>query len=106
MRSRPSPVSSRLHLDAPGVHSLAGYVAIPPRALTDPDSREFSDSLLFDSTDTVTGPSPAHPHALSMGALDKRLYTSHHAPTDTVARVGPDCVKLALNGCSFLQSTA
>ena len=41
-----------------------------------------------------------------MGALDKRLYTSHHAPTDTVARVGPDYVKLALNGCSFLQSTA
>ncbi len=38
------------------VHSLAGYVAIPPRALTDPDTREFSDSLLFESTDTVTGP--------------------------------------------------
>ena len=46
----------RLHLDAPGVHSLAGYVAIPPRALTDPESRAFSDSLLFESTDTVTGP--------------------------------------------------
>ena len=41
-----------------------------------------------------------------MGALDKRLYTSHHTPTDTVARVGPACVKLALNGCSYLQSTA
>ena len=40
-----------------------------------------------------------------MGALDKRLYTSHHTPTDTVARVGPACVKLALNGCSYLQST-
>ena len=26
--------------------------------------------------------------------------------TTSVARVGPDCVKLALNGCSFLQSTA
>jgi hypothetical protein len=56
LRSRTSPVSSRLHLDAPGVHSLAGYVAIPPRALTDPESRAFSDSLLFESTDTVTGP--------------------------------------------------
>ena len=51
-----SPVSSRPHLDAPGVHSLAGYVAIAPRALTDPDSRAFSDSLLFESTDTVPGP--------------------------------------------------
>jgi hypothetical protein len=51
-----SPVSSSTYLDAPGVHRLAGYVAIPPRALTDPDSREFSDSLLFESTDTVTGP--------------------------------------------------
>ena len=39
LRSRTSPVSSRLHLDAPGVHSLAGYVAIPPCALTDPESR-------------------------------------------------------------------
>ena len=52
----PSPVSSSTHLDAPGVHSLAGYVAIPPSALSDPDSREFSDSLLFEPTDTVTGP--------------------------------------------------
>ena len=34
-----------------------------------------------------------------MGALDKRLYTSPHASTDTVARVGPDRVKLARNGC-------
>jgi hypothetical protein len=34
-----------------------------------------------------------------MGALDKRLYTSPHAPTDTVARVGPDRVKLVHNGC-------
>ena len=33
-----------------------------------------------------------------MGDLDKRLYTSPHAPTDTVARVGPDRVKLARNG--------
>ena len=24
-----------------------------------------------------------------MGALDSRLYTSHHAPTDTVSRLGP-----------------
>jgi len=48
-----SPVSSRPHLDAPGVHSTAGYVAIPPRALTDPDSRELSASLLFKPTDTV-----------------------------------------------------
>ena len=52
VHSCPFPVSSRPHLDAPGVHSLAGYVAIPPRALTDPDSREFSDSLLFKPTDT------------------------------------------------------
>jgi len=37
--SRPSPVSSSTHLDAPGVYSVAGYVAIPPRALTDPESR-------------------------------------------------------------------
>ena len=50
--SRPSPESSSTHLDAPGVHSTAGYVAIPPRALTDPDSREFSDSLLFKPTGT------------------------------------------------------
>jgi hypothetical protein len=41
-----------------------------------------------------------------MGALDKCLYTSHHTPTNTVARVGPACVKLALHGCSDLQSTA
>jgi hypothetical protein len=35
----PSPVSSSTHLDAPGVHSLAGYVAIPPCALSDPELR-------------------------------------------------------------------
>ena len=40
-----------------------------------------------------------------MGSLDTRQYTSHHTPTDTVARVGPACVKLALNCCSYLQST-
>jgi hypothetical protein len=34
-----------------------------------------------------------------MDALDRRLYTSHHAPTDTVSRLGPDRVKLARNGC-------
>ena len=34
-----------------------------------------------------------------MGALDRRLYTSHQAPTDTVSRLGPDRVKLARNGC-------
>ena len=33
------PVSSSIHIDAQGVHSTAGYVAIPPRALTDPESR-------------------------------------------------------------------
>ena len=49
---RPSPVSSSTHLDAPGVPSTAGYVAIPPSALSDPDSREFSDSLLFKPTGT------------------------------------------------------
>ena len=54
--SRPSPVSSSTHLDAPGVAIATGYVAIPPRVLTDPDSRAFSDSLLFESTDTVPGP--------------------------------------------------
>ena len=67
-----SPVSSRPHLDAPGVHSTAGYVAIPPRALTDPDSREFSDSLLFKPTDTgrnlnSTCPLLRTPHALRYG---------------------------------------
>ena len=74
MLARPSPVSSRPHLDAPGIHSTAGYVAIPPRALTDPDSREFSDSLLFKPTDTGTVPEleqdlpfTAHPHALRYG---------------------------------------
>ncbi len=74
VHARPSPVSSRPHLDAPGVHSVAGYVAIPPRALTDPDSREFSDSLLFKPTDTGTVPElekhlpfTAHPHALRYG---------------------------------------
>ena len=35
----PSPVSSSVHLDAPGVPSVAGYVAIPPIALSDPDLR-------------------------------------------------------------------
>jgi hypothetical protein len=35
----PSPVSSNIHLDAPGVPSVAGYVAIPPRALSDPELR-------------------------------------------------------------------
>ena len=34
-----------------------------------------------------------------MGALDRRLYTSHHAPTDTVSRLGPDRVKFARTGC-------
>ena len=39
------------------VSCVAGYVAIPPRALSDPDLRKFSDSLLFEPTDTVlTGP--------------------------------------------------
>ena len=87
-------------------------VAIPPRPLTDPESRAFSDSLLFESTDTVTGPeltqhlpfTSAPERSQNMGALDKRLYISHHTPTDTVARVGPACMKLALNGCSYLQS--
>ena len=35
-----------------------------------------------------------------MGALDKRLYTSHHTPTAL-----SDCVKLALHDCSDLPST-
>jgi hypothetical protein len=35
-----------------------------------------------------------------MGALDKRLYPSHHTPTAL-----SDCVKLALHGCSDLPST-
>jgi hypothetical protein len=34
------------------------------------------------------------PARSDMGALDKRLYTSHHAPTDN-----PDHVKLARTGC-------
>jgi len=34
-----------------------------------------------------------------MGALDKRLYTSHHTPTDAVSQLEPDCVKLACPGC-------
>jgi len=38
--------------------------------------------------------SPAHPHALRYGCLDKRLYTSHHAPTDN-----PDHVKLVRTCC-------
>jgi hypothetical protein len=70
----PFSVSSSTHLDAPGVPSAAGYVAIPPHALSDPDSREFSDSLLFESTDTVTGPElelhlpfTCAPHALNYG---------------------------------------
>jgi hypothetical protein len=36
-----------------------------------------------------------------MGALDKRLYTLHHAPTDAVSRLEPDRVKLACHGCSW-----
>ena len=39
-----------------------------------------------------------------MGALDKRLYTSPHASTDTVARVGPDRVTLARNGGMLLSA--
>ena len=35
----PLLVSSSTHLDASGVPIVAGYVAIPPRALFDPDSR-------------------------------------------------------------------
>ncbi len=34
-----------------------------------------------------------------MGALDTRLYTSPHAPTDSVSQLEPDCVKLACPGC-------
>jgi len=34
-----------------------------------------------------------------MVALDKLLYTSHPAPTDSVSRLEPDRVKLARNGC-------
>ena len=37
--ARNPPVSSSIHLDAPGVPSVAGYVAIPPIALSDPDLR-------------------------------------------------------------------
>ena len=71
--SRPSPVSSSTHLDAPGVAITTGYVAIPPRALTDPDSREFSASLLFKPTDTgrnLNSPCPLlrTPHALRIWA--------------------------------------
>ena len=36
-----------------------------------------------------------------MGALDKHLYTSHHATTDSVSRLEPDRVKLACHGCSW-----
>jgi hypothetical protein len=39
-----------------------------------------------------------------MGTLDKRLYTSHPAPTDVVSRLEPDRVNLARNGC-MLPST-
>ena len=84
--SRPSPVSSSTHLDDPGVAIATGYVAIPPRTLTDPDSREFSDSFLFKPTDTdrnlnSTCPLLRNRTLSDMGALDKRLYTSHHTPT-------------------------
>ena len=34
-----------------------------------------------------------------MGDLDRRLYTSHPAPTDSVSRLEPDRVKLARNSC-------
>ncbi len=40
-----------------------------------------------------------------MDALDRHLYTSQHASTDTVARLGPDRVQLARNGWS-LPSTS
>jgi len=60
VRSVAPPRSSSTHLDAPGVPSVVGYVAIPPRALSDPDPRKFSDSLLSEPTDTVlTGPALA-----------------------------------------------
>jgi hypothetical protein len=36
-----------------------------------------------------------------MDALDKRLYTSHHATTDSVSRLEQDRVKLACNGCCW-----
>ena len=69
---RPSPVSSSTRLDTPGVAITTGYVAIPPRAITDPDSREFSDSLLFKPTDTgrnlnSTCPLLRTPHDLRYG---------------------------------------
>ena len=34
-----------------------------------------------------------------MGTLDKRLYTSHPAPTDTISRLEPDRVKLTCKDC-------
>jgi hypothetical protein len=34
-----------------------------------------------------------------MGALDTRLYTSPHTPTDAVSQLKQDCVKLACPGC-------
>ena len=34
-----------------------------------------------------------------MGALDTRLSTSHHTPTDSVSQLEPDCVQLACTGC-------
>jgi len=41
-----------------------------------------------------------------MGALDRHLYTSQYASTDTVPRLGPDRVQLARTGCSFLPNTS
>jgi hypothetical protein len=97
--SCPSPVSSRPHLDAPGIHSTAGYVAIPPRALTDPDSREFSDSLLFKPTDTGTVPEleqhlpfTAHPHALRYGR-------PRQAPVYLASHTHGHCRKISTGLC-------
>ncbi len=36
-----------------------------------------------------------------MGDLDNRLYTSHHATTDSVSRLELDRVNLACNGCCW-----
>jgi len=97
----PFPVSSSTHLDAPGVHSLAGYVAIPPRALSDRLlSRNYGLCPRIRTGPRVATALILRTRTLSdMGALDSRLYTSPHSPTDSVSQLEPDCVKLVCTGC-------
>ena len=75
VRSRSSPVSSRLHLDAPGVHSLAHIAGAPPGRGHDwtPESRPRLgfNIIIFD---------PNHPNPFKgmVMAFSERVHMSVH----------------------------